>query len=95
MATPTPVDRGLDGHEDQVEGDARLLRQVGRQARGRQPQPPVVVIAALLVCSSTWSARSSGLFSGFLPASSAGLQTGNISSAISQSARSPGHWPRP
>ena len=41
-----PVDRGLHGHQDQVEGQAGLFGNVGRQAGRREPQPPVVVIAA-------------------------------------------------
>src|SRR6185437_11141020 len=40
------VDRSLDGHEDEVEAQATLFRDRGRQAGRCQPQPPVVVIGA-------------------------------------------------
>src|SRR6185437_486176 len=40
------VDGGLHRHQDQVEAQSRLFRDVRRQPGSREPEPPVVVITS-------------------------------------------------
>ena len=83
---------GLHRHEDQVEGDARLRRNIGRQSGRGQPLSPVIAVGGAGV-QQDWSPRAG---QPQRPFPSAGPDCKpETSSAVSQSARRPGHCPRP
>ena len=89
-----PLDRRLDRHEALIEAEAAPRRERHRQAGGGQPELPVLArhrgVQQRVVLEVLGRAQRLAR-----PCSSDGLHTGNMSSAISQSVRSPGQLPRP